>query len=240
MKRASLATLSLILVFAFVISLPRLSFAQEEMMEQQKGQMQQQMEEQKGQMQQQMQQKTEEMMGKKGMQDVEGNIICIEVDEKGNPVAKEEYTECKGVFVVVGKDGKVYTVYASEEELKKMPMKAKEKKVSGEVGGHQRAWILYGTPIEAAQKPEEKTVTGTIVCLLPDYSKGTVNPVVASGPCNEQTPHSHVVYTKEGQVYALGGSEEAIHKIEMNPQRTNVTVKGKVQGNQGAWILYAE
>ncbi|MCI0453929.1 MAG: hypothetical protein L0Y68_02900, partial [Candidatus Dadabacteria bacterium] len=55
-----------------------------------------------------------------GKMDVEGNVICVEVDEKGNVNAMEQFTECDGVFVVVGKDGKVYTVSGTEEQMKMM------------------------------------------------------------------------------------------------------------------------
>src|SRR3972149_1146102 len=133
------------------------------------------------------------------MQDMEGNVICVEVDEKGNTVAKEQFTECKGAFVLVGKDGKLYSVSGTEE-----------------------------------------TVTGNIVCLLPSYEKGNVTPMVGTGPCNEAVPHAHVVTTASGQVYILSGSEDAISSIEKSPQRTNVTLSGKVTGNQGAWILYVQ
>jgi len=40
-------------------------------------------------------------------QDVEGNVICVEVDEKGNVNGMDQFTECDGVFMVVGKDGKL-------------------------------------------------------------------------------------------------------------------------------------
>jgi hypothetical protein len=238
------------LALAFVISFARPSLSQyqpmEQQMEQQKGQMQEQMEQQKEQMQQPMEQQKEQMMQKKEMmkemmgkkQMVEGEVICVEVDEKGNANAIEEFTECDGVIVVLGKDGKLYTLYGTEEQMKMMA-KSPKKMASGEVGGHQRAWIIYGAPLDV-QKGKEQTVTGTIVCLLPNYEKGTVSPVVATGPCSEAGPHAHVIYTKDGQVYALSGSEAAISAIEKNPERSNVSLTGKAVGNQGAWILYVE
>jgi hypothetical protein len=173
-----------------------------------------------------------------GKMDVEGTIFCIEVDEKGNVNATEQFTECEGTMVVVGKDGKVYTVSGTEEQVKMMT-KSPKKMVSGEIGGNQRAWVVFATPTDV-EKGTTQSVTGTIVCLLPNYEKGTVSPVVATAPCNEATPHAHVIYTKDGQVYALSGSEEAISAIEKNPQRTNMTVSGKVLGNQGAWVLYVQ
>jgi hypothetical protein len=172
-------------------------------------------------------------------QTVKGNMICVEVDEEGNLQAVDK-AECTGLFVVVGDDGKLYTLYGSEEKMKEMAKKAEENKVSGEVGGHQRGWILYASPIAKGQKPAEKTVEGTIVCLIPNYEKATVTPVVAQGPCNELTPHAHVIHTKDGQIYALHGSYEAIQKLEASPEKTNAKITGKLQGNQGAWILFVE
>ncbi|HEY7536210.1 MAG TPA: hypothetical protein VH878_09750 [Thermodesulfobacteriota bacterium] len=248
MKSVKSFNLFLIFVFTSLISLTGPSFSQEETMEQQKQQMQQQVEQQKEQMMQQGEQQKEQMMQNKGAvekmvgkkQTVEGNVICVQVDEKGNVNAMEQYTECKGVFVVVGKDGKIYTLSGTEEQMKMMA-KSPHKMASGQVGGHQRAWIIYGTgaPLDI-QKGTQQTVTGTIVCLLPNYAKGTVTPVVGTGPCNEAMPHAHVIYTKDGQVYALSGSEAAIGALEKSPQRTNVPVTGKVLGNQGAWVLYVE
>src|SRR4030065_295244 len=92
------------------------------------------------------------------MQDMEGNVICVEVDEKGNTVAKEQFTECKGAFVLVGKDGKLYSVSGTEEQMKMMA-KTPKKKVSGQVSGSQRAWVIYATPTDV-QKGTEQTVKG--------------------------------------------------------------------------------
>jgi hypothetical protein len=204
MKRNTVVALSVMLVFAFVISLASPGFAEQ-----------------------------------KKMQSIEGKTICVEADKQGNLITSEK-SECKnGIFVVLGKD-KIYTLYGSEEQMKKMAMRVKEKEVRGEVQGSQRGWILYASPIEKGQKPVEKTVEGTIVCLLPNYENGTVTPVVASGPCNELTPHAHIIYTKEGQIIAIHGSGEAIQKLEMNPQKRDVMVKGRLQGNPGAWILFVE
>jgi hypothetical protein len=228
MNRINLVVLSILVGFVFtILAIP--GFAQEEKMEQQ-------MEQQKG----QMMQKKGEMMQKMGkMQTIEGKILCVEADQKGQ-VTAEEKSKCNGVSVVVGKDGKLYTLSGSEQQMKKMPMMAMEGKVSGTVEGSQSAWIIYAAGAKPSEKPVEKTVKGTILCLLPDYAKGTVKPVVASGPCNEMEPHAHVVYTEDGQIYALEGSEEAIQKMQMNPERKGVTVKGKLQGNPGAWVLFVE
>ncbi len=173
----------------------------------------------------------------KEKQTVEGKILCVEADQQGQLHAVEK-PDCKGVSVVVGSDGKLYALSGADEKaIEKM---AKEKKVIGQVVGNQRAWTIYAASLEPGQKPVEKSVKGTLVCLLPNYENASVTPVIATGPCSELPPHAHVVYTEDGQVYALEGSEEAIHKIETNPNRENVTVKGKLQGNPGGWIIFVE
>ena len=65
-----------------------------------------------------------------------------------------------------------------------------------------------------------------------------MTPVVATTPCNEYTDHAHVLYTSEGQTYAVHGPHEEITAIEKSSQRKNVTLSGSVQGNNGGWIIY--
>jgi hypothetical protein len=85
-----------------------------------------------------------------------------------------------------------------------------------------------------------KTITGTVICLIPDYKKGTVNPVIATGPCNTLPPHQHVLMTKEGTVYSLQGLQDGLMKIEEMPNKTDVTITGKVEGNNYGWILFVD
>ena len=47
-----------------------------------------------------------------------------------------------------------------------------------------------------------QTLQGNVVCLIPDYEKGTVKPVIASGPCDGLPPHEHVLVTKN-TVYSV-------------------------------------
>jgi len=75
---------------------------------------------------------------------------------------------------------------------------------------------------------------------LPDVNKGTVKPVIATGPCNGYGPHSHVIFdtrTKVGNVYAVQGSPEARERLEKTSNRKDVKVKGKFNQDQSAWIL---
>ena len=83
-----------------------------------------------------------------------------------------------------------------------------------------------------------KTVQGNVICLIPDYDKGTVNPVIATHPCNELPPHSHVLVT-ENKIYSIQGLQDGLKKIEINPHRENVKITGKVEGSdQTGWILF--
>ena len=82
-----------------------------------------------------------------------------------------------------------------------------------------------------------QTVQGTVICLIPDYAKGTVNPVVATKPCDGEPPHQHIIITSD-TVYSLQGLQDGLMKIERNPQRTDVKISGEVKGNENGWILF--
>jgi hypothetical protein len=188
-----------------------------------------------------------DMQGDEGMKkmdkigSVKGKVYCVEADDQGNLMMKDEFTSCSGSLVVVGADGKAYAVKGTSEEammIGKQP--GKTKTVEGIIEGHTRGWVLASASAAQPQPSEETTVTGTIVCLLPNYQSLDFKQVVASGPCNELEPHLHVVKTKGGQVYALEGSEESIAKIESMSGREEVKVQGKIQGEQGAWVLFVQ
>ena len=85
-----------------------------------------------------------------------------------------------------------------------------------------------------------KTIQGTVICLIPDYKKGTVTPVIATSPCNSLPPHQHILVTKEGTVYTLQGLQEGLMKVALMPQRTDVTMTGKVEGNNYGWVLFVD
>ena len=172
---------------------------------------------------------------------VTGKVYCVEADDQGNLMMKEDAAMCKGALVEVGKDGKAYVIKGTAEEASMiMKQPGETKTVEGIVQGNTRGWVLAS---ESAARPEpskETAVTGTIVCMLPNYKTLTFTPVVASGPCNELEPHLHVVLTKSGEVYALEGTEESIHRIESMPKRENVEIQGQIQGEQGAWVLFVK
>ena len=96
---------------------------------------------------------------------------------------------------------------------------------------------------EAQDKHKDDIITGNVICLLPNHAKGTVTPVVASGPCHGLQPHAHVILdtrTPQGYVYAVNGSPEAIKRLEMQESRTKTKVKGQVSGSNRGWILTVE
>ena len=82
-----------------------------------------------------------------------------------------------------------------------------------------------------------QTVEGTVICLIPNYAEGTVNPVIATKPCDGEPPHQHILITSD-TVYSLQGLQDGLMKIEQNPQRTNVKITGEVKGNDNGWILF--
>ena len=177
----------------------------------------------------------EKKSGDKAM--MEGSVVCVQVDEAGNVQTMTEFTECTGTVVMVG-SGKAAAVAAKKEERKGWFGIKGPQTVSGELQGHTRGYILASSSALDDKGAKEASISGTIVCLLPNYETGNVAPVVATGPCGEQDQHLHVVTTGAGQVYALHGTEEAIKQLEASASKKNVELQGKIMGEQGAWVLY--
>jgi len=178
---------------------------------------------------------------------VRGNIVCIEIEGEGKAEVSVDFTQCKGLVYLLGVDGKIYSLHGSVKEMKKISASSKTRmgyhlplRLKGEDAGHRRAWRLYTPSLEPRDKGDtaEITVTGTLFCLVPNYRDGNISPMVATEPCNEYEDHAHVIYTNEGQTYAVHGPHEKIAAIEESSKRENVTLTGKLQGNKGGWILY--
>lgn len=176
---------------------------------------------------------------KKGddMAAMEGTLICVQVNESGDVQTMSEFTECSGTVVMVGSD-KAAAVAAKKDDHKSFFGIKGPQTVEGQLEGHTRGYILASASAIGDEGAKEASISGTIVCLLPNYEDGSVAPVVATGPCGEKDQHLHVVTTSGGQVYALHGSEDAIRKLEESSDRNNVELQGKIQGDQGAWVLY--
>lgn len=174
------------------------------------------------------------MMEMKDAEAMEATITCVQADQGGQLQSLTEFQECTGTIVAVMPD-KSAAVVASSTEAKAMT--GGKQTVAGELSGHTRGYIL-ASPSALGDKGATETVSGTLVCLLPNYEDGSVQPVVATSPCGEKDQHLHVVHTKDGQVYALHGTEEAIQNLENSTERDEVQLQGQIQGEQGAWVLY--
>lgn len=101
---------------------------------------------------------------------------------------------------------------------------------------------LVGTNINsfAEEVHEDDIIYGNVICLIPDMEKRTVQPVVANKNCNSPRNHAHVVLdtrSKEGNVYAVNGTNEAVQRLQARTQKKDVAVKGSVSGDQKAWII---
>ena len=178
--------------------------------------------------------KGHKMMDMKDAEAMEATVTCIQVDQGGALTSLTEFNECTGTMVIVTAD-KSAAVVAPKAQSK--AMKGGKQTVEGELAGHTRGYILAASSA-LDDKGATQTVEGTIVCLLPNYEDGTVQPIVATSPCGEHGQHLHVVRTKSGQVYALHGTEDAIKQLEATSDRKNVSLEGKILGEQGAWVLY--
>ncbi len=178
--------------------------------------------------------KGHKMMDMKDAEVMEATVTCIQVDQGGTLTNLTEFEECTGTMVIVTADKSAAVV---APKAKSKAMKGGKQTVEGELAGHTRGYILASASA-LDDKGASQTVEGTIVCLLPNYEDGTVQPVVATSPCGEHGQHLHVVKTKSGQVYALHGTEDAIKKLEATSDRKNVSLEGKILGEQGAWVLY--
>lgn len=188
-----------------------------------------------------------EMQGDEGMkkmdkmESITGKVYCVEEDEQGNLVMKPDVAMCKGSLIQIGEGGKAHAIKGTAEEAAMiMKQPGETKTVQGVLEGNTRGWVLASASAVQPAPTEETAITGTIVCLLPNYKSLDFKQVVASGPCNELEPHLHVIKTKSGQVYALEGTEESIAKIEGMSGREEVKLQGQIQGEQGAWVLFVK
>ena len=175
------------------------------------------------------------------LQQIEGNILCVDRVNDGSIIVDEKYTECKGVLVVVSSNGNMYTLTGSKEDIKKQHRNIKDtNKISGQVYGNQRAWLIDVSRSDSGEleKSESKTIKGDIYCLLPNPYKLSAKAILSSYSCSGLPPHSHVISTREGEVYSVVGPEKKIVEIEKNP-KNDVLLKGKIRFNESGLVLYA-
>jgi len=179
---------------------------------------------------------------------MKGDILCLVLD-KGKIKALEDFDYCKGLLIFVGMDRKIYTLAGNEDDLQKIAKSPKRMmgyrtpiKIKGSPEGNERAWILY-TSHSVSDELElkiERIMSGTVVCIIPNYMKGNAKPVISTAPCYDKTPHLHVLYTDDGKIYALQGTENTIKEMEKAPNKKNLTLKGNIVGNEGGLMLIVE
>ena len=87
---------------------------------------------------------------------------------------------------------------------------------------------------------KDGVITGNLICLFPDQNSGKVKPEVLTEPCDTRPEHIHFFLdTKKnaGYVYAVEGSDDAINRLKKSTKRKNIDLKGKISGNEKAWII---
>lgn len=179
----------------------------------------------------------------KELQTVEGQIFCIEQDDEGKVNSLVQYANCKGVLLVIDKNGKPYTLSGPKQEIQGLANDPERiKRITGNVSGNNRAWLFSISSLEPLkpQKTEEMTIKGDIVCLISTPDREKVLAVISTEPCSELEPHAHVIRTPEGTIYSIHGPKEKIIEIEKSPNRKNVTLSGTVKNTDSGSILIIE
>lgn len=178
---------------------------------------------------------------------VRGQLVCVQVDKAGEANVSKEFSDCSGLVYLPGVDGNLYSVHGSELEMLKIKQSSKDRmgyrlplRLKGTTVGHERAWQLYTPSLDLDDSSIKTTVTGSVLCVFPDYDEDNVKPVIADGACDEYEPHAHFIKTDKGEIYALQGSPETIQTLEKSSQKENVTLDGTLKANKSGWILYVE
>jgi hypothetical protein len=79
----------------------------------------------------------------KELQTVEGQIFCIEQDDEGKVNSLVQYANCKGVLLVIDKNGKPYTLSGPKQEIQRLANNPQRiKRITGNVSGNNRAWLF--------------------------------------------------------------------------------------------------
>ena len=179
----------------------------------------------------------------KELQTIKGQIFCVEQDNEGKVNSLVRYANCKGVLLVIDKNGKPYTLSGPKQEIQRLANNPQRiQKITGNVSGNNRAWLFSISSLEPLkpQKTEEMTIKGDIVCLISTPDREKVLAVVSTEPCSELEPHAHVIKTPEGTIYSIHGPEEKIIEIEKSSNRKNVSLSGTVKETDSGSILIIE
>src|SRR3989304_5010766 len=179
----------------------------------------------------------------KELQTIEGQIFCVEQDDEGKVNSLVRYANCKGVLLVIDKNGKPYTLSGPKQEIQRLANNPQRiKRITGNINGNSRAWLFSLSSLEPLkpQKTEEMTIEGDIVCLIPTPDGEKVLAVISIEPCSELEPHAHAIKTPEGTIYSIQGPEEKIIEIEKSPHSKNVSLSGTVKKTDSGSILIIE
>ncbi len=176
----------------------------------------------------------------KESQTIEGQIFCVEQDNEGKVNSITQYTNCKGVLLVIDNSGKSYTLSGSKKDIQMLAKDPERiKRIKGNISGNNRAWLFSITSLEPLkpEETEEMTIEGDMVCLIPTPHKENVLAVISTEPCSENEPHAHVIKTPEGEIYSIHGPEEKMIELEKSPNRKNVSLTGTVKKTETGSII---
>jgi len=176
---------------------------------------------------------------------IEGYLICVEPDNKGNIETKVEYNECSGIVALVDRDEQIYTISGSQSDIDKL-LKAPKRRMGvlmdqtlrGKVDGHKRALQLMIGSEKYVDDNKIVKKKGTIYCLFSHYKKTNINYIVSNKPCFQYAPHAHVLYTTDGEIMAINGSKELVRKVENSSERVGVYLAGSISGNEKGKYIY--
>ena len=176
---------------------------------------------------------------------IEGYLICVALDNKGNLETKVEYNDCSGIVALVDRDEQIYTISGSQSDLDKLYKTPKrrlgvlmEQNLRGKVYGHKRALQLMIGSEKYVDDTKIVKKKGTIYCLLPHYKKTNINYMVSNKPCFLYAPHAHIFYTKDGEIMAINGSKELVREFENSSQRVGVYLAGSISGSEKGKYIY--
>lgn len=103
--------------------------------------------------------------------------------------------------------------------------------------------MLFFVSSAEGGKHKDDIISGDVICLIPGLKKENVQLVIANENCNSHAPHAHVILdtrSKEGNVYAVNGTPKAITRLRSLKNKENVKIKGKISGDQTAWVIIVE
>lgn len=178
---------------------------------------------------------------------IEGYLICVEPDGKGDIHIKAEFSDCSGNVALINLQDRIYTISGPQSSIDKLLNAPKrrmgvlmDQTLTGKLYGHKRAqhFMIGDEKYVYDNKTEKKK--GTIYCLFPDYKKTYMNYKIAKKPCFNYSPHAHVLYTNDGQILAINGNTEHIKHVEASTERKGVDLTGSISGSKNGKYIYLQ